>query len=213
MRNHFDQQLSKLHEDLIIMGNLCETAISAAVDAVTKGDGEMARRAMEDDSKIDEMERSIEHLCLKLVLQQQPVARDLRTISSALKMISDMERIGDQATDIAEIAQFIQGMHEQTNATLHTMASAATSMVREAVDSFVRRDMELARKVIADDDLVDSLFTDTKEQLIGFIAQDPSKGEYYLDLLMIAKYLERIADHATNIAEWVMFSITGRHEN
>ena len=213
MRNHFDQQLSKLHEDLIIMGNLCETAISAAVDAVTKGDGEMARRAMEDDSKIDEMERSIEHLCLKLLLQQQPVARDLRTISSALKMISDMERIGDQATDIAEIAQFIQGMHEQTNATLHTMASAATSMVREAVDSFVRRDMELARKVIADDDLVDSLFTDTKEQLIGFIAQDPSKGEYYLDLMMIAKYLERIADHATNIAEWVMFSITGRHEN
>ena len=213
MRNHFDQQLSKLHEDLIIMGNLCETAISAAVDAVTKGDGEMARRAMEDDSKIDEMERSIEHLCLKLLLQQQPVARDLRTISSALKMISDMERIGDQATDIAEIAQFIQGMHEQTNATLHTMASAATSMVREAVDSFVRRDMELARKVIADDDLVDSLFTDTKEQLIGFIAQDPSKGEYYLDLLMIAQYLERIADHATNIAEWVMFSITGRHEN
>ena len=213
MRNHFDQQLSKLHEDLIIMGNLCETAISAAVDAVTKGDGEMARRAMEDDTKIDEMERSIEHLCLKLLLQQQPVARDLRTISSALKMISDMERIGDQATDIAEIAQFIQGMHEQTNATLHTMASAATSMVREAVDSFVRRDMELARKVIADDDLVDSLFTDTKEQLIGFIAQDPSKGEYYLDLLMIAKYLERIADHATNIAEWVMFSITGRHEN
>ena len=213
MRNHFDQQLGKLHEDLIIMGNLCETVISAAVDAVTKGDGEMARRAMEDDSKIDEMERSIEHLCLKLLLQQQPVARDLRTISSALKMISDMERIGDQATDIAEIAQFIQGMHEQTNATLHTMASAATSMVREAVDSFVRRDMELARKVIADDDLVDSLFTDTKEQLIGFIAQDPSKGEYYLDLLMIAKYLERIADHATNIAEWVMFSITGRHEN
>ena len=213
MRNHFDQQLSKLHEDLIIMGNLCETAISAAVDAVTKGDGEMARRAMEDDSKIDEMERSIEHLCLKLLLQQQPVARDLRTISSALKMISDMERIGEQATDIDEIAQFIQGMHEQTNATLHTMASAATSMVREAVDSFVRRDMELARKVIADDDLVDSLFTDTKEQLIGFIAQDPSKGEYYLDLLMIAKYLERIADHATNIAEWVMFSITGRHEN
>ena len=213
MRNHFDQQLSKLHEDLIIMGNLCETAISAAVDAVTKGDGEMARRAMEDDSKIDEMERSIEHLCLKLLLQQQPVARDLRTISSALKMISDMERIGDQATDIAEIAQFIQGMHEQTNATLHTMASAATAMAREAVDSFVRRDMELARKVIADDDLVDSLFTDTKEQLIGFIAQDPSKGEYYLDLLMIAKYLERIADHATTIAEWVMFSITGRHEN
>jgi len=213
MRNHFDQQLEQLHEDLITMGNLCETAIGAAVEAVTKGDGEMARQAMADDSKIDEMERTIEHLCLKLLLQQQPVARDLRTISSALKMISDMERIGDQATDIAEIAKFIQGKHEQTNATLHTMAAAAIHMVKEAVDSFVRRDQALARKVIADDDIVDALFDDTKGQLIGFIAKDASNGEYYLDLLMIAKYLERIADHATNIAEWVLFSITGHHEN
>lgn len=213
MRNHFDRQLEQLHADLITMGGLCETAIAAAVDAVTKGDGEMAARAMADDSRIDEMERSIERQCLKLLLQQQPVARDLRTISSALKMISDMERIGDQATDIAEIAKFIQGMHEKTNATLHTMAAAAISMVKEAVDSFVRRDMELARKVICDDDLVDRLFDDTKNQLIGFIAQDAAQGAYYLDLLMIAKYLERIADHATNIAEWVLFSITGRHED
>lgn len=213
MRNHFDQQLEKLHEDLITMGGLCETAIGAAVEAVTKGDAEMAKQAMADDSKIDEMERTIEHLCLKLLLQQQPVARDLRTISSALKMISDMERIGDQATDIAEIAKFIQGKHEQTNATLHTMAAAAIHMVKESVDSFVRRDQALARKVIGDDDLVDSLFDDTKRQLIEFISKDASNGEYYLDLLMIAKYLERIADHATNIAEWVLFSITGRHEN
>ena len=211
MRNRFDQQLAKLHSDLIIMGGLCETAIAAAVDAVTKGDVEMAKAAMADDSKIDEMERSIEHLCLKLLLQQQPVARDLRTISSALKMISDMERIGDQATDIAEIAQFIQGMHEQTNATLHTMAAAAIAMVKESVRSFVERDQTLARKVI--DDLVDHLFDETKTQLITFIAHDAAHGEYYLDLLMIAKYLERIADHATNIAEWVLFSITGRHEN
>ena len=213
MRNHFDQQLEKLHEDLITMGGLCETAIGAAVEAVTKGDAEMAKQAMADDSKIDEMERTIEHLCLKLLLPQQPVARDLRTISSALKMISDMERIGDQATDIAEIAKFIQGKHEQTNATLHTMAAAAIHMVKESVDSFVRRDQALARKVIGDDDLVDSLFDDTKRQLIEFISKDASNGEYYLDLLMIAKYLERIADHATNIAEWVLFSITGRHEN
>ena len=213
MRNRFDQQLAKLHSDLIIMGGLCETAIAAAVDAVTKGDVEMAKAAMADDSKIDEMERSIEHLCLKLPLQQQPVARDLRTISSALKMISDMERIGDQATDIAEIAQFIQGMHEQTNATLHTMAAAAIAMVKESVRSFVERDQTLARKVIDDDDLVDHLFDETKTQLITFIAHDAAHGEYYLDLLMIAKYLERIADHATNIAEWVLFSITGRHEN
>ena len=213
MRNHFDQQLETLHEDLITMGGLCETAIGAAVEAVTKGDAEMAKQAMADDSKIDEMERTIEHLCLKLLLQQQPVARDLRTISSALKMISDMERIGDQATDIAEIAKFIQGKHQQTNATLHTMAAAAIHMVKESVDSFVRRDQALARKVIGDDDLVDSLFDDTKRQLIEFISRDASNGEYYLDLLMIAKYLERIADHATNIAEWVLFSITGRHEN
>ena len=213
MRNHFDQQLEKLHEDLITMGGLCETAIGAAVEAVTKGDAEMAKQAMADDSKIDEMERTIEHLCLKLLLQQQPVVGDLRTISSALKMISDMERIGDQATDIAEIAKFIQGKHQQTNATLHTMATAAIHMVKESVDSFVRRDQALARKVIGDDDLVDSLFDDTKRQLIEFISRDASNGEYYLDLLMIAKYLERIAAHATNIAEWVLFSITGRHEN
>ena len=212
MRNRFDQQLELLHADFITMGGLCETAIAAAVDAATKGDGDMAKAAIADDSKIDEMERSIEHLCLKLLLQQQPVARDLRTISSALKMISDMERIGDQATDIAEIAQFIQGRHEQTNETLHTMATAAISMVKEAVRSFVERDQALARKVIGDDDVVDQLFVVTKTRLIDFIAKDSTQGEYYLDLLMIAKYLERIADHATNIAEWVLFSITGRHE-
>ena len=174
MRNRFDQQLEQLHADLITMGGLCETAIAAAVDAATKGDGDMAKAAIADDSKIDEMERSIEHLCLKLLLQQQPVARDLRTIS--------------------------------------TMATAAISMVKEAVRSFVERDQALARKVIGDDDVVDQLFVVTKTRLIDFIAKDSTQGEYYLDLLMIAKYLERIADHATNIAEWVLFSITGRHE-
>ena len=213
MRNRFDQQLEQLHADLITMGNLCETAIAAAVDAATKGDEAMAKAAIAADSKIDELERAIEHLCLKLLLQQQPVARDLRTISSALKMISDMERIGDQATDIAEIARFIRGRHQQTNETLRTMAEEAISMVQEAVRSFVERDLALARKVIDDDDVVDRLFDETKTRLITFIAQDGANGEYYLDLLMIAKYLERIGDHATNIAEWVLFSITGRHEN
>lgn len=212
MRNYFDRQLDKLHTDLITMGKLCETAISAALDAAITGNKDLVAQAIEDDQKIDEMERSIEHLCMKLLLQQQPVARDLRTISSALRMISDMERIGDQATDIAEIARFIAGMHEKTNATLHTMAAAAIAMVREAVDSFVRQDEALARKVIADDDLVDRLFDDTKQQLITFISNDPIQGEYYLDLLMVSKYLERIGDHATNIAEWVLFSITGSHD-
>ena len=213
MRNKFDLQLEQLHLELIKMGALCEEAISAGVKALLDGDQAMAEKTLQRERDIDQKERDVESLCMKLLLQQQPVARDLRTISSALKMISDMERIGDQATDIAEIAQFIQGMHEQTNATLHTMAAAAIAMVKESVRSFVERDQTLARKVIDDDDVVDHLFDETKTQLITFIAHDAAHGEYYLDLLMIAKYLERIADHATNIAEWVLFSITGRHEN
>lgn len=213
MRARFDQELTAMHDDLIAMASIVETAISRAVEALKYRDPKLAQQTMDGDREIDQKERAIESTCLKLLLQQQPVARDLRTISSALKMISDMERIGDQATDIAEIAQFIQGMHEQTNATLHTMAAAAIAMVKESVRSFVERDQTLARKVIDDDDLVDHLFDETKTQLITFIAHDAAHGEYYLDLLMIAKYLERIADHATNIAEWVLFSITGRHEN
>ena len=213
MRTRFDMELDNLNSDMIAMGALCENAISEAMKSLFTADKTAAQRTIEEDREIDRKEKDIEALCLRLLLQQQPVARDLRTISSALKMISDMERIGDQATDIAEIAQFIQGMHEQTNATLHTMAAAAIAMVKESVRSFVERDQTLARKVIDDDDLVDHLFDETKTQLITFIAHDAAHGEYYLDLLMIAKYLERIADHATNIAEWVLFSITGRHEN
>ena len=213
MRVQFDKQLETLNIELIKMGALCEDAISCAATYMLEGGKNLLEKVFQADSAIDRKEREIETICMRLLLQQQPVAKDLRTVSSALKMISDMERIGDQATDIAEIAKFIQGKHEQTNATLHTMAAAAIHMVKESVDSFVRRDQALARKVIGDDDLVDSLFDDTKRQLIEFISKDASNGEYYLDLLMIAKYLERIADHATNIAEWVLFSITGRHEN
>ena len=213
MRSRFDQQLSLLNRALIEMGALCEEVIALAAKAVLTGDGTLAEKVAPLDREIDQKEREIESQCLKLLLQQQPVARDLRTISSALKMISDMERIGDQATDIAEIARFIRGRHQQTNETLRTMAEEAISMVQEAVRSFVERDLALARKVIDDDDVVDRLFDETKTRLITFIAQDGANGEYYLDLLMIAKYLERIGDHATNIAEWVLFSITGRHEN
>ena len=213
MRNQFNRQLSQLHEDLTKMGELCQRAIREALDAATQGDSQKAKTAMEDDSHIDEMERSIESQCLKLLLQQQPVAGDLRVISSALKMISDMERIGDHATDIAEIAQSIQGRHAQTNQTLHAMAEAAMAMVHDSVVSFVQADEALARKVLADDDIVDGFFDSVKGQLITFIATDSASGAYYLDLLMIAKYLERIGDHATNIAEWVLFSITGQHED
>lgn len=212
MRNRFDQQLAKLHSDLIIMGGLCETAIAAAVDAVTKGDVEMAKAAMADDSKIDEMERSIEHLCLKLLLQQQPVARDLRQISAALKMITDMERIGDQAQDIAEIVTFLKGRTAEHDDILCQMARATISMVTESVDAYVKHDTIKAEAVLAADDTVDAYFRQVKQALISRIAADPGDGEYALDLLMIAKYFERIGDHATNIAEWVIFSITGQHK-
>ena len=210
MRNRFDQQLEQLHADLITMGGLCETAIAAAVDAATKGDGDMAKAAIADDSKIDEMERSIEHLCLKLLLQQQPVARDLRTISSALKMISDLERIGDQASDIADLYRYTSGAVDKTSADLREMAQESVKMVNESIDAFVRRDLVMAREVIAYDDVVDRWFERIKTDLIAAISADNTKGEYYLDLLMVAKYLERIGDHATNIAEWVEYSILGK---
>lgn len=213
MRVKFEAQLERLNVELITMGALCEEVISGAAKALLDGDSGLRETVLAAERDINQKERDIESLCMKLLLQQQPVARDLRTISSALKMISDMERIGDQATDIAEIARFIRGRHQQTNETLRTMAEEAISMVQEAVRSFVERDLALARKVIDDDDVVDRLFDETKTRLITFIAQDGANGEYYLDLLMIAKYLERIGDHATNIAEWVLFSITGRHEN
>ena len=213
MRNRFDRQLEQLHEELVEMGRLCQQAISSAMEAVTQGDSVLARQAMEADSRVDQYEREIEGLCLKLLLQQQPVAKDLREISSALKMISDMERIGDQATDIAEIAGYITPYHIRSHEMLSSMAEAAISMVDRAVDSFVSRDETAARKVIADDDVVDGLFVSVKRQLIDCIGAEPDRGEYFLDLLMIAKYLERIGDHATNIAEWVIFSIEGRHDN
>ena len=211
MRNRFDQQLAKLHSDLIIMGGLCETAIAAAVDAVTKGDVEMAKAAMADDSKIDEMERSIEHLCLKLLLQQQPVAKDLREISSALKMISDLERIGDQAADIAELTRFVRLPDGPGRQRIEEMSKAVIRMVTDSVDSFVKRDLDLAREVCREDDQVDELFNQVKKELISLIAADAASGELWLDMIMVAKYLERIGDHATNVAEWVEYSITGNH--
>lgn len=211
MRNRFDQQLAKLHSDLIIMGGLCETAIAAAVDAVTKGDVEMAKAAMADDSKIDEMERSIEHLCLKLLLQQQPVAGDLRKISAALKMITDMERIGDQASDIAEIILTGELGGTARRFPIGEMAKATIKMVTASVDAYVKQDLKIAQDVIEYDDVVDKLFDEIREQLVYGIGTGEASGVASLDLLMIAKYYERIGDHATNIAEWVEFSITGQH--
>ncbi len=211
MRSKFDEQLEYLNVELIKMGALCEEAISSAIKALLDDDREMSRKACEIDREIDQKERDIESLCLKLLLQQQPVARDLRVISSALKMISDMERIGDQASDIAEITSFISGSEVQSRIHIRDMALAAINMVTESIDSFVKQDMNLAEHVIQSDDVVDGLFVKVKAELIALIKKDNGGAETYMDLLMIAKYLERIGDHATNVAEWVLFSITGKH--
>ena len=213
MRTRFDLELDNLNCDMIAMGALCENAISEAMKSLFTADKAAAQRTIEEDREIDRKEKDIEALCLRLLLQQQPVARDLRVISSALKMITDMERIGDQAADIAEL---IRHMHltpvSRQNKHLSKMADAAKKMVTESIDAFVKKDAALATKVLADDDLVDSLFLKLRHDIIEMIAADPGCGEEAVDVLMIAKYLERIGDHATNIAEWVLFSITGTHE-
>lgn len=210
MRNVYNEQLQMLHQNMTEMGAQCETAVSLAVQAVTLGSEELAARVFEVDAGIDKMERDIESLCLKLLLKQQPVASDLRDISSALKMISDLERIGDQASDIADLYRYTSGAEDKTSADLREMAQESVKMVNESIDAFVRRDLVMAREVIAYDDVVDRWFERIKTDLIAAISADNTKGEYYLDLLMVAKYLERIGDHATNIAEWVEYSILGK---
>lgn len=212
MRSRFDEQLTLLSRELIEMGALCEEVISMASRALMDGDATLARRVAPLDSEIDHKERSIESMCLKLLLQQQPVARDLRQISAALKMITDMERIGDQAEDISEIVQFLNGRTVENADLLQEMSRAVIKMVTESVDAYVKHDIMLAEKVVKDDDIVDSCFTTVKRKLIDAIAANPSDGEYALDLMMIAKYFERIGDHAVNIAEWVIFSVTGVHK-
>ena len=212
MRSRFDEQLAQLNRQLIEMGALCEEVISMASRALMDGDLPLAAKVAPLDAEIDQKERDIENLCLKLLLQQQPVAKDLRQISAALKMITDMERIGDQAEDIAEIIKFLNGRTVENGALIREMASAAIKMVTESVDAFVKHDIMLAEKVVSDDDIVDRYFDQVKQKLIERIAQQPADGEYALDLLMIAKYFERIGDHAVNLAEWVIFSVTGVHK-
>ena len=209
MRNKFDQQLEMLHVELIKMGALCEDAVSSAIEALEKNDIVSADSALDTDAEIDQKERDIERMCMKLLLQQQPVATDLRIVSAALKMITDMERVGDQASDIAEISRYIIESGMSINDDIRKMAKEAIKMVTDSVDSFVKKDLERARKVIAYDDIVDEWFVRLKSDGIEMIANDITNGEYYIDIIMIAKYLERIGDHATNIAEWVEYSITG----
>jgi phosphate transport system protein len=211
MRDKFNEQLDQLHRELIQMGASCEDAISAAAEALLKQDETMADAAREAEREIDRRERDIESLCLKLLLQQQPVARDLREISATLKMISDLERIGDQAADIAELTPYMEdgGLGLRS---IGEMARAACRMVTDSVEAFVKRNLELAHAVCAADDQMDALFDETKRELIAMIAKEPAQGERYLDLLMVAKYLERIGDHATNVAEWVEYAETGIHK-
>ena len=209
MRNQFDQQLELLHLELIKMGALCEEAISAGVKALLDNDLAMAEKAAQRERDIDQKERDIEGLCMKLLLQQQPVARDLRTISSALKMISDMERIGDQAADIAEITRHTSGASLPGQIHISEMTRAAVKMVTDSVDSFVKKDLHMAQGVIQYDDVVDQYFCAVKDELTEMIRQSGGSAEQAVDLLMVAKYLERIGDHAVNIAEWVIYSITG----
>ena len=212
MRSRFDQQLATLNQELTRMGAMCEEAIAIASKALTTGEVKLTDKVLSLDGEINHMERTIETLCLKLLLQQQPVAKDLRQISAALKMITDMERIGTQAADIAEIIPFLGGRTGGECQQIRFMADAASRMVTESIDAFVKQDILLAGAAMERDDVVDDLFLQVKSSLMKLIAEKTTDGGYALDLLMIAKYFERIGDHAVNIAEWVAFSVTGEHK-
>ncbi|MBQ2426589.1 MAG: phosphate signaling complex protein PhoU [Lachnospiraceae bacterium] len=212
MRNRFDEQLFELNREMIEMGAMCEEAIATASTALVSGNVGLAGKVKANSYLIDQMERDIESRCMKLLLHQQPVARDLRQISAALKMITDMERIGDQAEDIAEIVMFLNGHTMEGMEQIGDMARETIAMVTASVDAFVKKDVEMAQKVLTQDDIVDDYFSKMKEGIISMIAKNPEDGEFALDLLMIAKYFERIGDHATNIAEWVIYSVTGEHK-
>lgn len=213
MRNRFDQQLLQLNEDLIELGALCKEAVADAVTALLQSDKQARQKAFLTEYEIDHKERDIENLCMKLLLKQQPVARDLRVISAALKMISDMERIGDQASDIADIVKFLAGSDITQHVHIQQMAEAAMKMLTDSIESFVKKDLLLARKVMKEDDAVDELFNQVKSEIVRMIAKNPQQGEQCIDILMVAKYFERIGDHVVNIAEWVEYSVTGVHKD
>ena len=212
MRDFFQEQLKQLNQELTHMGAACEEIIAMASQSLTDYNEELARKVSIIGAQIDEGYRTIESICLKLLLRQQPVARDLRIISAAMKMITDMERIGDQSEDIVDLIPKMERRADEKYPKIREMAKAAQAMVTEAVDAYVKQDLALAQKVMAHDDVVDDYFNRVKKGIIGIIAENPNDGEYALDLLMIAKYFERIGDHCTNIAEWVEFSVTGEHK-
>ena len=213
-RTRYDEQLREMNNSLIKMGAYIENAIAMAAKALTDHDKELAQKTIENDHEINDMEKEIEHICLSVMLHQQPIAGDLRLVSTALKMITDMERIGDHAADISEITLLLADeVYIEKLDHISQMAKATAKMVSESIDAYVRKDLELANAVIKSDDHVDELFCNVKKDLIDLIHEDVENGEQALDLLMIAKYFERIGDHAVNIGEWVIFSITGQHNN
>ena len=213
MRSKFIEQLEQLNTELLKMGAYIEETISCATKSLVHQDVAIAQYTMTIEEKVDEKEREIESLCLKLILRQQPVAGDLRIISAILKMITDMERIADQASDIAELAillydqRYIKKLEH-----IPMMARATAKMVSDSIDAFIKKDLDLANEVIKYDDVVDGLFDIIREELITLIRENADNGEQAIDLLMISKYYERIGDHAVNIADWVIFSITGEHK-
>ncbi len=212
-RSHFDNELELLNSDLIKMGSLIESAIEKSIQALDPAYRHLAEEISAGDNLVDEMERTIESRCLRLMLRQQPVAKDLRAISTAMKMVTDMERIGDQAADIAAIALRFNGSGIENMAQhIPQMAQIAISMVTGSIDAFVKKDLELARQIADMDDQVDALFDVVKHELIATLQQPDSNIDQALDTMMIAKYLERIGDHAENICEWVEFYQTGIHK-
>lgn len=213
MRTKFDEQLRQLGMKMTHMGNLIEKNIQDAVQALLSQDTETARRIMAEDELVDQEQKKIENICFQLLIQQQPVARDLRTITAALKMVTDMERIGRQSADIADIVSAGAISGDEDLGAIHAMALSAANMVTDSIDAFVKSDEALARSVIAQDDIVDRAFDTIKESLIRRLGENRTDGESALDLLMIAKYLERLGDHAVNIAHWVIYSITGTLES
>lgn len=213
MRDRFDKQMQQLNTQLIEMGELCEQAIGLSAKALVNDDLSLVKQVDQLEDEIDHKERDIEDLCLKILLQQQPVAKDLRQVSAALKIITDMERIGDQASDIAEIVSMNTIDGTVNTIKIGSMAQAAVKMVNGCVEAYVEKDIALAEQVIRQDDIVDNLFSEIKSELIEMIHKNPSESEVVLDLLMISKYFERIGDHAENIAQWVVFSVTGVHED
>ncbi len=213
MRLKFNEQLKALGEEMTHMGSMIETAIQDAVQALLNQDVETAKRIMKEDELVDQEQKKIENICFQLLIQQQPVARDLRTITAAMKMVTDMERIGDHAADISELTVAIAGTpYRLRGENIKKMAAETMVMLVDAVDSYVNKDMEKAKAVIAHDDIVDDYFIKVKADLIGVIREHPEYGEFAADLLLVNKYLERIGDHATNLAEWVIFALDNKGE-